>query len=217
MRQLRFSFSLLLGLMCSSAFPQDALRGPANVRQPESQKQIPREPAAANARSRRQLISPRREPAAAEDASRSKSQPFSMWRVLGVLTFIAAGIIGAVKAMKHLGPFGAMKPLPDSACQVLGMTTLPNRHTLYALKVGQRILLVGSAGEHLSTLTEFTEPHEVASFTNLCRAEDPTDSESPSFFSRLLSQSFSSANRDASHESSARQELEARLNTFANS
>ena len=122
--------------------------------------------------------------------------------------------------MKHLGPFGTMKPLPDSVCEVLGMTALPSRQTLYILRVGQRILLVGSTGENLSTLTEFTEPHDVASLVQLCNAEVQNRDGNASFFSKLLNQSFTAettARPPSSEESTARQELEARLNSFANS
>ncbi len=210
-RQLRFPLCLLLSWLCSSAYSQDSTPPkPANSRRTASQ----------NAGNPQHLISPRRESAAAQEKARLKKEPFSIWRTLGVLTFVVAGIIGGVKVMKHLGPFGTMKPLPSSVCEVLGMTTLPNRHTLYILRVGQRILLVGSSGENLSPLAEFTEPHDVASIVGLCTAETHSPNGNVSFFSKLLNQSFTAESTPppaSSNESTARQELEARLNSFANS
>ena len=210
-RQFRLPLCLLLSGLCSSASSQDAApRTPIDSRKIVSP----------NAGNPQRLITPRRETPSSQETSRLKKEPFSIWRTLGVLTFVVAGIIGGVKVMKHLGPFGTMKPLPGSVCEVLGMTTLPNRHTLYILRVGQRILLVGSSGEHLATLAEFTEPHDVASIVGLCNTEAQSADGNISFFSRLLNQSFaaeSTTPSPSSEDSPARQELEARLNSFANS
>ncbi len=97
---------------------------------------------------------------------------------------------------------------------------LPQRQTLYLLRMGQRVLLLGSTSENLTVLTEITEPDEVASMMKLCNSPDQAEPDSQSFFGRLLNHTSSPERTNSlttSKESNARRELEAKLNAFAQS
>lgn len=217
---------VLLLMLCSPAIAQEGLLHPrANAPALSSQSPRPTAPSmaipeGARPESSEQAITPRRDSASPDRALVPKSGSSSPWRMLGALLLAVGGIVGVAKLLKSLGvgPLAA-RPLPGSLCEVLGVTQLPQRHTLYLLRLGQRILLLGSTGEHLTVLSETTDPEEVASMVKLSQsASDLPDAQS--FFSRLLSHQCSAKTTNdpsASTESSARRELEAKLNAFAQS
>jgi flagellar biogenesis protein FliO len=218
---------VLLLACCSSAKAQDALpHARTNAQPPASQAARPLAPSATSSRelsnaSNRHPITPRRESSQADPAKALAGKSYSPWRMLGALLLAIGGIIGVAKLLKSLGmsPLGSTKPLPGTVCEVLGVTQLPQRHTLYLLRLGRRILLLGSTGENLTILSEMTDPEEVASIVHLSQ---PTgeESQAPSLFNRLLNQWSSSKpaeNSSAPNESNARRELEAKLNAFAQS
>lgn len=218
---------VLLLTWCSAANAQDVPSHP-RTNAPARSSQISR-PAASLATSSNEqklepsapAITPRREAPQADRARASASAAYSPWKMLGALLLAVGGIVGVAKLLKSLGvgPLGSTKPLPASVCEVLGVTQLPPRQTLYLLKLGQRILLLGSTGERLTLLAEVNEPQEVASMMHLSRSASE-ESSAPSFFSRLLNHASASKptdNASDSDESSARRELEARLNAFAQS
>jgi flagellar biogenesis protein FliO len=141
--------------------------------------------------------------------------------MLGALLLAVGGIVAVAKLLKSLGisPLASANPLPGSVCQVLGVTQLPQRQTLYLLRLGRRILLLGSTGEHLTILSEMTDPEEVASILHLSQAAGE-ESHAPSLFNRLLDQWSTSKPAESSaapNESNARRELEDKLNAFAQS
>ena len=167
-------------------------------------------------------ITPRRETAFADRASTPTGGSSSPWKMLGALMLAVGGIFGVAKLLKSLGvgPYGPARQLPNSVCEVLGVTMLPQRQTLYLLRMGQRVMLLGSTSESLTVLAEITEPDEVASMMHLCNSPDKSEPDSQSFFSRLLNHASSperTSNPPASKDSNARRELEAKLNAFAQS
>jgi flagellar biogenesis protein FliO len=181
-------------------------------------------PAQPNARPKTQSahhpITPRRETAAGERALAPTSGS-SPWKMLGALLFAVGGIFGVAKVLKSLGvgPQGAARPLPATVCEVLGIMPLPPRHSLYLLRLGQRVLLLGSTGERLTALSEVTDAEEVASLVELSQSAAET-ADTSSFFSRLLNHASSSqpvTQSSMSNETNARQELKARLDAFAQS
>jgi flagellar biogenesis protein FliO len=169
----------------------------------------------------RQSITPRQKSAAGDRAPVSSSGTSSPWKMLGALLLAVGGILGVAKLLKSLGvgPLGSATPLPTSVCEVLGVTPLPPRHSLYLLRLGRKIVLVGSSGEQLTVLSEITDADEVAALIQLSqRATDNADV--PSFFSRLINHAGSAKPMNhppAANESDARCDLEAKLNIFAQS
>ncbi len=218
---------LLLSLCCSKANSQEAISRPTSAtpaRLPPAGRQAapPRgnltaQPKPATAR---HAITPRRETAGIN--RQPAKTPYSVWRMLEALILVVAGIFGAAKFFKSLGvgPFNPVGKIPNSVCEILGVTTIPHRHTLYLMRFGQRVLLVGSTGERLTVLSEIHEASEVASISQLCSASASREANADSFFGRLLNHAASSPNPDGppiASETNARQELEDRLNAFAQS
>jgi flagellar biogenesis protein FliO len=218
----------VLSLFCSQANSQDAPPRPGGQAQPLSPPAQRANAVTTHAAARQgsvatqNPISPRRDATAGDRNSLPTKEPYSIWRMLGALILVVAGIFGVAKLFKSLGvgPFGPVRQIPGSVCEILGVTTIPHRHTLYLLRMGQKVLLMSSTGESLTVLSEITEPQEVASITHLCAATRVQESESPSFFSRLLNHASPPQNPDdqpVPPQPNARQELEARLNVFAQS
>lgn len=163
-------------------------------------------------------ITPRRDISPDDRQSQSSVQSISIWKMLGVLMLAIAGIFGAAKLLKSWGPFQAVNPLPNSVFAVLGHTTLPPRHTLYLVRIGQKVVLLGATNDNLTNLTEISDEKEIASLAHLCQVK--SESEEDSMFSRLLKQVKPLGPEDnaaTSNPSNARDELEARLKSFAHS
>lgn len=165
-------------------------------------------------------ISPRRSHSSNNRATPSSVQSFSVWKMLGVLVLAIAGIFGAAKLLKFWGPFQSIRQLPSSVYDVLGHTTIPPRHSLYLIRIGQKLVLLGATNDNLTNLTEISDQNEIASITHSCRATGESETEEGTMFARLLNQvkpdGLESTNPTVD-ESGAREELEARLKSFAHS
>ena len=76
---------------------------------------------------------------------------------LGVVLMVICGLLWAVKRFFPAATASFRTP----AAEVLGRTLLDARKCLYVVKVGRRVVVVGSTPETLATLCEVTEPEEV--------------------------------------------------------
>lgn len=79
---------------------------------------------------------------------------------------------------------------------------------------------MNSSADGLANLAEISDPQEVASLTTLCQSEANPHTKDGSFFSRVLDQIKGQPDPDRPplpHESDARQELEAKFQSFAHS
>ena len=70
----------------------------------------------------------------------------------------------------------ASTPLPSDVLEVLGRGSLPGKHTLHLVRCGAKLLLVCTSPTALKTLTEISDPDEVARLTALCREANPRSS-----------------------------------------
>ncbi len=73
-----------------------------------------------------------------------------------------------------VGAATADAPARDTAAEVIGQCPLGARGTVFALRCGPRLLIVGATGSHLSTLAEFADPDEVDDFlSNISEDRSP--------------------------------------------
>lgn len=181
----RTVFALLAILVASAVQAENlAIGGPRDAGQSESVSgpasgvTVPIEvPAAMNDSPQR--ITPRGETSATETIGRSNLP--SAGSSLSALAVVVLLIFAAARLWKAHGPKlpGAV---PQDAAEVLGRCRIEPRQSLYLIRLGSRILVVGSSGGELSALSEITDPVEVDLITGRCRANDSPSSP----FSRLF-------------------------------
>jgi flagellar biogenesis protein FliO len=124
-------------------------------------------------------ITPRGETSQGESAGRSRLP--SAGSVLSALAVVVLAIFGAARLWKAHGPKLA-SPVPSGAAEVLGRCRIEARQSLYLVRLGSRVLVLGSSNGELSALSEVTEPAEVDLIVAQCRSEGS----GPSPFSRLF-------------------------------
>jgi flagellar biogenesis protein FliO len=112
-------------------------------------------------------ITPRGE-APAGDASKRTGLP-APGSILSALALVTLAIFAAARLWKLHGPKlpGGM---PREAAEVLGRCRIESRQSLYLVRLGSRILVLGSGGGELTTLSEITDPAEVDLISAQCRS-----------------------------------------------
>lgn len=90
------------------------------------------------------------------------------WGTVGALTAVLALVFLAAKVVRKSMP-AATRALPPEVVQVLGRKPLDYRNTLHLVRLGSKLLVLGSSQEGLSTLSEVTDPVEVDYLAGLCR------------------------------------------------
>ncbi|MBI1313775.1 hypothetical protein GC176_20985 [bacterium] len=111
----------------------------------------------------------------ADEAAAGRSGGFGS--ILIALGFVVVLMLGVAKVVQRRNPF-AVTGVPREAIDVLGRRTIDPRNSIYIVRVGPKILLLGNSANGLTTLSEIADPIEVASLANLCRAASespPTD------------------------------------------
>lgn len=97
------------------------------------------------------------------------------WSTLGGLAAVVALILITAKLLRKNIP-GAPAALPANVVQVLGRKSLDYRHTIHLVRLGSRLLVLGSSPEGLRTLSEITDPVEVDCLAGLCQSNEPLSS-----------------------------------------
>ncbi|QDT65637.1 flagellar biosynthetic protein FliO [Calycomorphotria hydatis] len=124
--------------------------------------------------------------------SASGNSPWTVLALLGGLLVIAV-FVSKFWLKNQLNSSGT---LPSEAFTLLGRTRLEQRQSILLMKVGSRVLVVGSSNGELSTLSEITDPQEAheliatcqqgghgrsANFSAMFRASENTSSETSQF------------------------------------
>jgi len=117
-----------------------------------------------------------------DSPSRSELSPGS---VLAALAFVIIMILGVARLFVRKSPF-VMTGVPREAVDVLGRRTLDPRNSVYVVQVGSKILLLGSSAAGMNTLSEITDPIEMATLSNLCRAEQSKRPDVSNWLASLL-------------------------------
>lgn len=103
---------------------------------------------------------------------------------LAVLVVLLVFALGLAKLFLKRSPY-AITGLPPDAVDVLGRRTVDPRNSVYMIKVGSRLILMGSSPSGLSSLAEITDPIEVASLANVCAAAKQTGPDAAKWLSKL--------------------------------
>ena len=106
------------------------------------------------------------------ESKRIESGPHSPWaqwtRTLAALALVVVLIIAARFMLKRFGPVsGAQR---RDMLDVLARTAVSPRHQLLLVRVGRRVVLVGQSPASLETLSEVTDPDEVAALIETASA-----------------------------------------------
>jgi len=141
--------------------------------------------------------------------SSSRSSTGSLWTTLGSLALIVGLILVVAKLFKKHSPV-ASQALPSEAVELLGRRPLDARQSIHLIRLGSRILLIGTSPEGMQTLSEITDPLEVDYLAGMCRK---TDEQSPfsnafqSFFTRQSKSQTGQQHTPAAREVAPNQEI----------
>ena len=104
----------------------------------------------------------------------TKTQPArtgSIWRTIGALLFVLALFLFGAKLWRKQIP-SANIGLPTEAIEILGRKPIEPHLSVYLIRCGARILVVGSSADGMQTLAEVTDPVEVDYLAGICRRSD---------------------------------------------
>lgn len=126
----------------------------------------------------------------------------SIWTTFGWLSVILVGFVVGVRLWKKNQQRGDSR-LVSGMIEVLGQQPLDSKHMIRLVRVGQRILVLGCSSEGIQTLSEVTEPDEIAlllghnavSQSSVARNEPVEAQAETGAFSQLL-QHYKSAGGD---------------------
>jgi len=96
----------------------------------------------------------------------------SAWRTIGSLIVVIGLILLGAKLWRKHSPAASLG-LPAEAIEILGRKPIEQRASVYLIRCGSRILVVGSSADGLQTLAEITDPVEVDTLAGLCRRSEP--------------------------------------------
>ncbi|MFO0871634.1 MAG: flagellar biosynthetic protein FliO [Pirellulales bacterium] len=87
------------------------------------------------------------------------------------VTLLAGGVLLVLWMMRRATP-AQRGQLPADALEVLGQSVISPRLAVHLIRVGQRVVLVGSAPQSATALLEISEAEEVESLVAACRTEE---------------------------------------------
>jgi flagellar biogenesis protein FliO len=109
-----------------------------------------------------------------QDTSTKKTNKPSVpsgWMTFGALSFIVLLILGIAALWRKHGPALPLG-LPPEVIQVLGKRFVDQRQAIYLVRLGSKLLVLGSSPQGLQMLTEVTDPVEVDLLAGLCQRRD---------------------------------------------
>lgn len=119
-----------------------------------------------------------RRPASSEDSATAGSaiKGPSLTSLLLALGFVVVVILGIGRIATKRGPF-AVPGVPKEAVEILGRRTVDPRHSILVVKVGTRVLLLSVSANGLQTLSDISDPIEVATLISYCRGAEQVASQ----------------------------------------
>lgn len=103
-----------------------------------------------------------------EEAAVGQSQPWYR-QMLPALMIVLALIAGGTVLLKRIVP-GARLTGRDGPVEVLSSTSISPKQSLSLVRCGRRVILIGVTPEHISALSEVTDPTEVGLLLSKTRA-----------------------------------------------
>ena len=102
----------------------------------------------------------RRDSAPADNARPVRTGLGSLWTTLGALAAVLIGVVAATRCLRRLtGRPGAS--LPSHAFDVVGSRRLDAQSSIHLVRIGRRIVAVGSSAAGVQPLTVINDPLEV--------------------------------------------------------
>ena len=150
-------------------------RSPPNGRQPQSPEPL----AEAHHKSWKELARSK-----ADGKSDKQVLTFSPWSACGALAVVVGLILVLARLFRRHAPIFSQS-LPQEALEILGRRHVDPRQTILLVRIGARILVVGSSANGLNPLGQIDDPVEVDLLAGLCRRGSQAGAWSTSFF-RLL-------------------------------
>jgi flagellar biogenesis protein FliO len=123
---------------------------------------------------------------ATKDAPESPTN-HSPWAAVGALAVVICLILILARIFRRHAPLFA-QTLPSEAVEVLGRRFIDQRQSVVLLRVGSRILVVGSSTAGLQGLGELTDAVEVDLIAGMCRGARNGNNLGSSFFGLLRGQ-----------------------------
>lgn len=109
-----------------------------------------------------------------DDTDRRSRLP-STGSAIASLAIVLIVVLAALRLWKSVGPT-VSNNVAGSAAEVLGRCRIEQRQSLYLVRIGSRILVLGSGGGELTTLSEISDPAEVDLVAGMCRSQGGTAS-----------------------------------------
>jgi flagellar biogenesis protein FliO len=131
------------------------------------------------------------------DLARSKSDgqtdkppaTLSPWSAAGALAVVVGLILVLARLFRRHAPM-FQQALPQEALEILGRRHVDPRQTILLVRIGSRILVIGSSASGLNSLGEIADPVEVDLLAGLCRRDPHTGVLGTSFFKLLKGESL---------------------------
>ncbi len=108
-------------------------------------------------------------PDTAKTDAATPSRPASPWWTVLALFLVVGLVLTLARIWRKTVP-GASTQLPAQAVEVLGRRPLAPRESIQLVRIGSRILVLGSSAEGLRPLAEIDDPVEVDYLAGMCRA-----------------------------------------------
>ena len=119
-----------------------------------------------------------------KDSTGSTGGSSSGGAVLATMVVLLLFALGLARLFFKRSPY-SVNGLPTEAVDVLGRRVVDPRTSIYMIKVGSRMILLGSSPGGLSSLAEITDPIEVASLANICAASQRSGPDAVKWLSKL--------------------------------
>ncbi len=135
----------------------------------------------------------------------SPSPSLSPWTAVGALSVVVCLILILARIFRRHAPLFS-QTLPAEALEVLGRRFLDQKQSIVLLRIGSRILVVGSSATGLQGIGELSDPIEVDLIAGICRGNKGGHGIGTSFLSLLKGQTAPQTIPRARQESSRRTE-----------
>lgn len=135
-----------------------------------------------------------------EGKTEKPSTTFSPWSAAGALAVVVVLILVLARLFRRHAPL-FQQSLPQEALEILGRRCVDPRQTILLVRIGARILVVGSSANGLNPLGQIDDPVEVDLLAGLCRRGPQTGILGTPFFKLLKGASGSRTARPALHSS----------------
>jgi len=113
----------------------------------------------------------------------------SPWSAAGALAVVVGLILVLARLFRRHAPM-FQQTLPQEALEILGRRHVDPRQTILLVRIGSRILVIGSSANGLNSLGEIVDPVEVDVLAGMCRRDPQTGVLGTSFFKLLKRESL---------------------------